>query len=232
MLPTSIESAAAYTDMRVRLTDALAGVPDADAAATPVPACPGWSVTDLVAHVYGVARDTCDGNLANAGSLEWTSAHVDRFSSIGLAGLVEAWNTVAPGFEEQAAGLPDRVSAQITFDAGVHEHDLRGALGRSGGRDAPSVLVGLEFMVAGMTRFVGRTGLPALSLDTPGFSTTIGSGPPGVRLTTDTFTLYRLITGRRSLDQIHALAWEGDPDPYLAMFDGAPIHPPADDIVE
>jgi uncharacterized protein (TIGR03083 family) len=232
VLPSSTESAAAYTDMRLRLTELLSAVPDAEAAAAPVAACPGWSVTDLAAHVYGVTRDAYDGNLADAGSNGWTNAQVDRFSPMGLAGIVEAWNTVAPGFEERAADLPDRISAQITFDAGVHEHDLRGALGRPGGRDAASVQVGLQFMTARLTGLIGRNGLPALDLDTPGYSTTIGSGTARVRLATDTFSLYRFITGRRSLSQIHALAWDGDPEPYLAMFEGTPMHPPGVEIVE
>ena len=49
---TSAESMAAYTDMRERLSVVLADVDDDTAAATAVPACPGWSVADLAAHVY------------------------------------------------------------------------------------------------------------------------------------------------------------------------------------
>ena len=136
------------------------------------------------------------------------------------------------GFESRLAGFPDLISARIAFDSGVHEHDLRGALGRPGGRDATSVLVGLEFMAEGMSGFVGREGLPALEWATPGFAATFGGAPARVRLETDTFTLYRSVTGRRSLDQIRALPWEGDPGPYLGVFAGSPLSPPEADIVE
>jgi uncharacterized protein (TIGR03083 family) len=218
--------------MRVRLTGVLADVPDALAATTPVPACPGWSVTDLAAHVYGVARDVTDGNVAGAGTPAWTGSQVERFAPMGLTSLVAGWNEIAPGFEDTVAGFPDLIAGRIAFDSGVHEHDLRGALGCPGGRNAPSVLVGLEFMAEGMGGHIGREGLPPLEYATPGFAVTLGDGPGRVRLETDTFTLYRATTGRRSLAQIRALPWEGDPEPYLAVFDGTPIRPPAVDIVE
>lgn len=232
MLPTSTESMTAYTEMRARLTAALDDVPDDVAAATPVPSCPGWTVTDLAAHVYGVARDVTDGNVADAGTPAWTGSQVERFAPMGLAGLVAGWNEVAPGFESEAAAFPDLITARIAFDSGVHEHDIRGALGRPGGRDATSVLVGLEFLAEGMSGFVGREGLPALEWATPGFAVTFGGTSARVRLVTDTFTLYRFVSGRRSLAQIRSLPWEGDPGPYLGVFDGSPIRPPEIDIVE
>ena len=67
---------------------------------------------------------------------------------------------------------------------------------------------------------------------TPDLTTTAGPGPGRIRLATDTFTLNRTLTGRRSVPQILALPWEGDPTPYLAVFDGAPMRPPAVDIIE
>ena len=59
-----------------------------------------------------------------------------------------------------------------------------------------------------------------------------GPGPVGLRLEADTFTVNRALTGRRSMAQITALPWEGDPAPYLAVFDTSPIRPPEDDLVE
>ena len=106
MLPTSIESTAAYTDMRTRLTAALGDVPDDVAATTPVPACPGWSVTDLAAHVYGVARDVTDGNVGEAGTPAWTASQVERFAPLGLAALVEGWDRVAPASSPDWPGSP------------------------------------------------------------------------------------------------------------------------------
>lgn len=232
MLPTSDRSATAYVDLRRRLTDVLAEVPDDVAAATPVPACPGWSVTDLAAHVYGVPRDVLDGNVTDAGSSAWTSAQVGRFAPRGLAHLVAGWNEEAPPFEEMLAGFPDGIAARIAFDTGAHEHDLRGALGQPGGRDAATVLIGLEFMGEGIAAHIAHRSLPGVEYVTPGYAATLGEGPRRVRVATDTFTLYRTVTGRRSAAQVRALPWEGDPFPYLEAFVGSPIALPDVDIVE
>jgi len=228
----SPDSMAAYTDMRQRLSAVLAEVDDDRAAATPVPACPDWTVTELTAHVYGVARDVTDGNVAGAGTDAWTASQVERFAPLGLAGLVAAWNEVGPGFEAAAARFPEAIAAQITFDSGAHEQDLRGALGRPGARDAATVQIGIEFMGASLGRVAEEAGLPGVEIETPDIAVVAGPGPGRVRLRTDTFTVGRALTGRRSAAQLAALPWEGDPAPYLVMFEGAPIRPPAADLVE
>jgi len=223
---------AAYAQMRERLSAVLADVDDATAAAAPVPACPGWSVADLTAHVYGVAQDVADGNVDGAGTDPWTASQVERFAPMGLSTMVEQWNAIAPGLEEALSGFPAEITARIVFDSGTHEHDLRGALGRPGAREADTVVIGLEFMAGGLDGFATGRGLPGLELVTPGVTSTIGDGPVRVRLATDTFSLYRVLAGRRSVSQILALPWEGDATPYLSVFDGAPMRPPAGDLVE
>jgi hypothetical protein len=114
----------------------------------------------------------------------------------------------------------------------VHEHDVLGALGCPGSRESATVLIGLEFMTEGMAGLVDHAGLPGVEFVTPAFHATLGNGPVRVRLETDTFTLYRALTGRRSLSQINSLPWEGDPGPYLTVFDGSPLAPAAVEIVE
>jgi uncharacterized protein (TIGR03083 family) len=232
VLPTSTQSMAAYAEMRERLTGALTGLSDETAASTPVITCPGWSVTDLAAHVYGVPRDVTDGNISEAGTPGWTSEQVARFAPMGLTALVAGWNRISPDFEAKAAHLPDPITARIAFDAGVHEHDVLGALGCPGSRESATVLIGLEFMTEGMAGQVDQAGLPGVEFVTPAFHATLGNGPVRVRLETDTFTLYRALTGRRSLSQINSLPWEGDPGPYLTVFDGSPLAPAAVEIVE
>jgi hypothetical protein len=46
----------------------------------------------------------------------------------------------------------------------------------------------------------------------------------------DPFELFRALSGRRSLDQVRALAWVGDPEPYLELF--APYPMPASPLIE
>jgi uncharacterized protein (TIGR03083 family) len=229
---SSVEIMAAYTQMRERLSTVLIEVGDDTAAATPVPTCPGWSVTDLTAHVYGVAQDVADGNVAGAGTNEWTAAQVERFAPLGVTAMVEEWNRIGPGFEDSVAAFPTEITGRIVFDSGTHEQDLRGALGMPGARDADTVLIGIEFLAGSFTGLVEREGLPGIEFVTPDLTSSAGPGPGRTRLATDTFTLNRTLTGRRSVPQILALPWEGDPTPYLSVFDGAPMQPPAVDIIE
>jgi hypothetical protein len=51
----------------------------------------------------------------------------------------------------------------------------------------------------------------------------VGSREPAVTLTTDPFTLFRLLFGRRSRGQLRALSWTHDPEPYIGLLGQ---HPP------
>ena len=84
MLKTSAEAVFAYAGIRHRTTELLADVSDAEAGATRVPACPAWSVTDVVAHLYGVQRDILDGNLEGVATEPWADDQVRRFAPLGL----------------------------------------------------------------------------------------------------------------------------------------------------
>jgi uncharacterized protein (TIGR03083 family) len=232
MLRTSAESVFAYAGIRHRLTDLLAHTPDAEGESTPVPACPDWCVTDVVAHLYGVERDILDGNLAGAGTTAWADDQARRFAPLGLQALLERWNQTSPEVERMAGGFPPLTAAQFVFDACTHEHDIRGALDRPGGRDVDSVIIGMSFIEESMTGLVTDRGLPGLELGSPLFAASIGPQPIGARLSTTTFELFRTFGGRRAPSQIEALPWEGDPTPYLAIFGHGPLQPPAVPLIE
>ncbi len=226
------ESVAAYTGIRTRLSEVLADLPDARAAVIPVPACPGWTVTDAVAHLYGVESDILEGNLDGVGTGPWADDQVRRFAPLGLHGLLERWNEVSPTVEGMGSAFPARSAAQFVFDAGTHEHDIRGALDRPGGRDAYSVRVGLSFISFALDGLVAEERLPGIELDTPGFRVVLGGSPAPVRLTASGFEVFRSFSGRRSVAQFRALAWDGDPGPYLTFFADSPLRPPDHDLVE
>jgi uncharacterized protein (TIGR03083 family) len=230
-LPSAGDSVATYAGIRARLTGLLAGLPDEEAA-SPVPACPGWTVTDAVAHLYGVESDILEGNLEGVGTAPWADDQVRRFAPLGLPLLLERWNETSPAVEAMGSAFPARVAAQFVFDACTHEHDIRGALGRAGGRDADSVRVGLSFVAAALDGMVAEGRLPGIELAAPDFGAVIGEPPVPVRLSAPSFELFRSFAGRRSTAQFRSLAWEGDPAPFLAFFADGPLHPPDRDLVE
>ncbi len=232
MLKTPAESAFAYAGIRQRLTELLEAIDDDDAALVTVPACPDWSITDVVAHLYGVEVDIMDGNIEGAGTSAWADDQVRRFAPLGLRQLSEAWNETSPKVEAMGGSFPSRAAAQLVFDACTHEHDLRGAIGCPGARDTDSVVIGLTFIEDSIRGLVEERQLPGIELDSPYFGATIGPEPAPVRISTTAFELFRAFAGRRSADQIRALPWQGDPSPYLQVFDRGPLQPPARPLIE
>ena len=111
--------------------------PDDAAWNTAVPACPGWSVRDVVAHMTAVAEDWASGRLAGPPTDEETAAHVARFARLRRApSILAAWSDAAAQLDHLAAtaGLEPPLG-----DVACHEHDIRGAIGRPGARDSAAV---------------------------------------------------------------------------------------------
>jgi uncharacterized protein (TIGR03083 family) len=223
MLVDQETALSAYGGVRRRLTELLGDIGDEIGATIIVPGCPAWSVTDTIAHLTGACIDILEGNLEGVGTTPWADHQVERFSSLGLAGLLERWAETGPVVESLAAAFPRASASQFVFDATLHEQDIRGALDRPGGRDAESVLVGLGFLEGALDSFVRSNSLPTLGLVSPEWSTVAGDGPPSVTVEASRFELLRTFGGRRSAEQFLALSWSGDPVPFLRIFDDTPL---------
>lgn len=232
MLADPITALSTYGELRRRLSEVLVDVDDAKGAATVVPGCPAWSVTDAVAHLAGACIDIVEGNLDGVGTAAWADHQVERFSPLGLAGLLERWGEVGPVVEAAAPAFPERSASQFVFDATTHEQDIRGALGRPGGRDADSVRVSLGFLAAALDAIVRGDGLPTLEVTTADWSAVAGDGEPAVTLRTSSFEALRTFGGRRSTEQFLAMDWSAGGADYLAIFDSLPLELRAEALVE
>jgi len=228
------ESLAAYRGVRERTTEVLSHLDDGVAATTLVPGCPGWTVTELAAHMCGVCVDILEGNVDGAGTTPWADAQAARLAPLGLAGVLTHWQEVGPQVEALAAGFPPEPATLMVFDATTHEHDARGAVGAPGGRDAGALAVPLDFLDRRLDAMARQHGLPALAVRDPdGWGCTAGEGEPEIELRASAFEVFRSFGGRRSLDQIRALDWSGDPAPYLDVaFRDSPLRPPDEPLVE
>ena len=195
-----------YRNTRERLTALVAGL-DEQALATPVPACPGWQVQDVVAHLAAIVEDALAGRLTGPPSEAETAVQVARYKGRPMPRTLDGWTAGAPRFEEviSALDIPPAV-----IDVASHEQDIRGALGRPGARDCPAVQQMAGWLLQNL-----RTPVPVrVTVEDAEFR--IGpEGKPVLGLRTTRFEAFRWRMGRRSRDQLAALDWSGDPAPVL-----------------
>jgi uncharacterized protein (TIGR03083 family) len=219
-----IDIAAEYRQARLRITGLTRDLGPAELCA-PVPACPGWSVHDVVAHLSGAAADVVNGNMENAPRPEWTAVHVASGAGRSIADLLQGWDRVAVTLEPMIAADPERFTFYIS-DIICHEIDILSAL-RKEPLPPPQTL---RWAAANFVRVVGRkvtaAGLPALGISCGDTEWVAGDGDQEARLEAPSvFELTRAMTGRRSLAQIRAWSWEGDAEsylPHLSLFEPRP----------
>ena len=195
-----------YHDTRERLVGLLAELDEADLA-TRVPACPAWLVRDVVAHLCAVCEDVLAGRLTRIATEAETAAQVARFKDHDLTQILAAWHDAAPRFERLVGA---RTVWPAVIDIASHEQDIRGAVGRPGGRDAEVIWHGAGWL---LTRLRPPVAL-AVAVEDAEFRAGPQDGTP-LRLATSRFEAFRWRMGRRSRAQLAALDWSADPSPVL-----------------
>ncbi|HEV2686184.1 MAG TPA: maleylpyruvate isomerase family mycothiol-dependent enzyme [Actinomycetota bacterium] len=215
------EVAIAYAGCRARLT-AIVGTIDRERAGTMVPTCPDWCVHDVVSHLAGGVDDALSGNLEGLGSDEWTAAQVSARRETSTADVLTEWNTKAPMMERflDPAGMLGR---QAVADVVSHEHDIRTALSMPGARDSDAVRIGLGFAATRLIESAKEHGVSLRLRSTDGLD--LGPGDSRVTLTGTPFELLRAATGRRSVEQLYEMDWNGDAGSVIPAFNWGPLHP-------
>ncbi|HXN61266.1 MAG TPA: maleylpyruvate isomerase family mycothiol-dependent enzyme [Acidimicrobiales bacterium] len=205
-----------YGETQARLVALVQGLDERDLV-TPVPACPGWSVRDVVAHLTAVAEDVLEGRLTGPPSAEQTAAQVARFEDRSPAEVLARWDDLAPQF----ADMIDAFEVwPAVLDVAAHEQDIRGAVGEPGARDAEVVRLGADRLLIWLQ--------PPVALRVLVEDDTYDVGPQGeaaLVLRTDRFEAFRWRLGRRSRVQLANLDWTGDAAPvldHLVVFGPAP----------
>lgn len=206
-----------YLDAHRRVSSLVSEL-ESDTVHTPVPACPGWSVADVVAHLTAVAEDALAGRLTRPPSDAETAAQVSRFAGRSIGEVLAVWSALAKPFAVAVAAVG---SWPAVMDVGAHEQDIRGAIGAPGARDCELVRVGAD-------RLLSLLRLPVpMIVEVEDATFPVGdtdSGDP-VRLNTTRFEAFRFRLGRRSRQQMARMAWSGDPEPvldHLVVFGPAP----------
>lgn len=215
----------------------------------PVPATPSWSIRDVIAHVSRVVVGTAAGDFpreffmaigsehAVAVLNEWTERQVAEGRGRPLQDLLDDWENatgaVAPMMRGDAAwpeGVMPYAGYVLTTDLAVHQQDIYGALGVVKDRDAAPIAIGFASYVGGVGLRIGASGGPAVRFVTEHKEVVAGGGEPAATVRAPRFELFRALSGRRSLDQVRAYEWDGDPEPFLQYF--YPYGVRADALVE
>lgn len=203
----------AYRTVRENITELAADPPDA--ADLVIPACPEWTVRDLVEHLAGNCASMTDELL--------------RGNGVGLGELLEGWRVSAERVERLTEQGQLNI-ARLLMDAFTHELDLRAALDVAPPVDHPAYPPAFEVVVGGLAWSIHRRGLPTLRLTSDDASWVTGAGEPAATVAAPRYDLYRSLTGRRTPAQIASLGWSEDPGRWVPAFFWGPFSPPVDTV--
>lgn len=216
-----------YEQTRRRFVD-LVGTLDPNLA---IPACPGWTVHDVLAHVVGLAADVASGNVDGYATDEWTAQQVAKRSDQSIAALIEEWDSVHPAFEQvmgdlAGSDLPELIRTPIgelpkaTFESAFHvdllqhEHDVLGANGtpRTTALDADVHVMSTQ--IANVRLRFAFDQMPTLRIAPTGIDRVwnVGTGDAVAELSASPVDLLRSFGGRRAMSEIAELRWSGDWD--------------------
>jgi uncharacterized protein (TIGR03083 family) len=214
--------ASLYRDTRERLTDVIAGL-DSAAHGAEVPACPGWAVRDVLAHLTAIPEDAIAGRLTDIPTEEFTADQVARFAGVPVAEMLTRWSASAPQFEEVVQAF--RIWPAV-IDVASHEQDIRGALGLAGARQCAAITQTAPLLASLLD-------LPVpvrIATERGEYDVGPADGEPELTLSTSEFEMFRWRMGRRSLAQLAAMDWSGNPSAILGKL--TVFGPATSDIVE
>jgi uncharacterized protein (TIGR03083 family) len=180
-----------------RLTD--------DQLARQVPACPGWTVQDLLAHQAGSSSDFVSRNLDGVTSAPWTARQVEERRGRTVDDLVREWQ----GNVDAVAPLCDLIPGpNPAWDVAVHLADLREA-------------VPLEPVPPERGWAEVLTAVTAFLREQAGVTVSVAECGPDPAGTTwhfaSAYGLWRALFSRRSRADLAREITRGDPDAFRAV---------------
>ena len=210
---TSVDPIAEWSAAQQRVSELVAPLDDAGAATT-VPACPDWSVRELLSHMVGLGADVLGGDEPDDHNSTWTQRQVEQRRGRSVAELLAEWDGLADGLRAWMGEHGPRPLGDVV----IHEQDIRGALGVSGAHGTAGLRAIRDRMVGA---FGGRLdGLPSVALRSDSWTWSSTDGDADVVIEASEFDLSRALVSRRSAAQLRAWTTHGDISPLLGAFAG------------
>lgn len=186
-----------------------------------VPITPGWTVTEVVAHVCGLNSDVADGMREGMGSDERTNHQVNSRSGRSIESLCQEWLGHAEAMKA-AIDEDNFFGSRLTADLVVHLHDVQHALGLAIDPDDEATISGGRTYAARIPdRYVELADINLMIelTDDSRFEPSARSASGAdLTLRATPYDFLRSVTGRRSGAEVLALDWSGDPAPLLPHF--------------
>ena len=230
------ELADIYDVTRKELANFVSSLPKEDLE-RPVPATPGWSIRDVIAHHGGAVERVAEGDFPQeffvaigseqtVGILnEWTSRQVNDRSDRALQELLDGWESATTSVMPMIRGEMPWPEGVVSFaghvlmtDLAVHQQDIYGALGLVKDRDTTPIAIGFATYAAGVDLRINAASGPSLRIVTEHKERVAGGGEPVATVRGPRFELFRALSGRRSPDQIRDYEWDGDPESFIEFF--------------
>ncbi|MEA2517081.1 MAG: hypothetical protein QOG16_919 [Actinomycetota bacterium] len=212
----------AYRGGRARIYDLVRSLNET-ALSQQVPACPDWTVKELVAHLTGVAADSLSSNVAEMGRPDWTASQVEKRRNDSIQTILEEWEEIAKQIEPALDDLHPTLASALIGDLITHEHDLRGALGDPDARDEDAVVISASFYARNFGKRLKDAGLPTVIVEAGEHRWTAGKEQPIGSVRAPLFEMLRGLTGRRTSDEVKGFDWTIDAAPYLEVFSMYPV---------
>jgi uncharacterized protein (TIGR03083 family) len=211
-----------YVAAHGRIVDLVADLDDD----LTIPATPGWSLLDLLAHLAGAAHDLATLDVEDWSLDSWTSAQVAARRGRRRAEILAEWADAVPGAAAvidvpAASGLDEAFDRMPIIDATGHEGDIREATGGTATIDPADWAIIGPHREAMLGFLIAEAGAPTLRVRTPeGDDWVLGEGEVATTVTMPRDELWRSLMGRRTRATVAAHDWSGDPEPYLAVWVG------------
>jgi hypothetical protein len=204
---------ALYRSARTRMLQ-LTTEAGAAARRVTVPACPDWSAHDLIAHCVSMPAAIAAGDLPGDDLDGWLDAIRAARADHSIEELAAEWESV----DDTIAAMVSGGGGVLLDDLVVHEHDLRGALGRPD----HSVLDGDVFVPRALQSCVPeleRRGLGAIEVRHTTVTWRSHDAPTGWVLEVSPWEAVRVLYSRRTEDELRTLGDGPHVDDYVRLLD-------------